>query len=258
MVRMKRATRAERSAPLDAKAELEGERLARMCARWVGDHAGNLSVFEPKLPPALFNRAADNWRCLFAIADLAGGSWPARLTDASAKLAPDDDEEGRGIRLLADIRAVYTARSIDRIGSAELVEALVAIETSPWSDFNRGRPLTPALLARMLGGFRVTPATVRIGDRTPKGYCRSAFAEAWCRYLSDEADDAMPAAGETEAQHRHNPQETAEHVAQQPQHSSAHVAACGCEIPRNSAACGGVADQVPAPGAPDDTWRMET
>lgn len=257
MVRMKRATRAERPAPFDAKAEVEAERLARMCARWIADHADKLPIFEPKLPPGLFNRAADNWRCLFAIAELAGGDWSARLTGASARLAPDDDDESRGIRLLDDIRAIFATRGTDRIASAELVEALVAIETSPWSDFSRGRPLTPAVLARMLGGFGLAPDTVRIGDRTPKGYYRHAFAEVWRRYLSDEPDTARPAEGGMEAQHRHNPQETTKNDVQEPQHGWADVAAHEREISWNSAACGGVADQDPIPGEPGDMWRAE-
>jgi len=160
-VRMQRATRAERPGPLDAAAEKEGERLARMCARLAADHAERLAATDPALPAALFNRTADNWRPLFAIAELAGAGWPKRLEAASAALAHDDDDEGRGIRLLADISAIFAGLTEDRVASADLCASLIAIETSPWAEVNKGRPLTPVTLARLLRPFDVRPGTRR-------------------------------------------------------------------------------------------------
>ncbi len=170
-VRMQRTTRAERPEPVDAKAEAEGATLARMAARWVQDHAAKLPE-APTLPPALFNRAADNWRPLFAIAELVGGGWPERLTAASALLMPDDDDEGRGIRLLGDIRAIFAARRVDRIASVDLIAALVEMEDAPWGELNHGRPLTPHTLARMLRAYGIVRApagTARTRSRVISG-----------------------------------------------------------------------------------------
>ena len=46
--------------------------LARKAARWVADHADNLSD-DPPMPEQLRGRNADNWQSLIAIADQAGG-----------------------------------------------------------------------------------------------------------------------------------------------------------------------------------------
>jgi putative DNA primase/helicase len=257
VVRMKRATRAEQPVPLDAKAEAEGARLAKMCARWAADHADKLAATEPALPPALFNRVADNWRPLFAIAEMAGGDWPGRLTTASAALSSDDDE-GLGIRLLEDIRAIFAARKADQIASADLCKELIAIETSPWSEVRHGSPITQNVLARLLRPFEVVPGTVRLdGKSTPKGYKLSAFSEAWRRYLPDP-DDPPPAERGEETPHRHKPQETAKNDPPRPPHGADDVAVCEDDKPRNSAACGGVAARDPEPAeANGEMWETE-
>jgi Protein of unknown function (DUF3631) len=41
------------------------------------------------------------------------------------------------------------------ISSADLCKALVGIETALWSELNRGKPMTPARLSRMLKDFEV-------------------------------------------------------------------------------------------------------
>jgi putative DNA primase/helicase len=200
MVRMKRATRAERRAPLDRSAEAEGMQLARMCARWAQDHGANLIDADPKLPPALFNRSADNWRALFAIAERAGGGWWVRLESASAVLMPDDDAEGRGVQLLADIKRVMGKTDVESAFSETLVKDLIELEESPWGEANKGRAMTQIYLATLLGQFGIKSGSVRIGDKTAKGYHRSRFEDAWARYL----DEAQP----EEASQRHNPRES--------------------------------------------------
>jgi len=39
------------------------------------------------MPPTAFNRLADNWRPLFAIAEIAGGDWPQRALAAFTALS---------------------------------------------------------------------------------------------------------------------------------------------------------------------------
>ena len=46
--------------------------LQRKCARWAIDHIQLLKFVDPEIPNGLHDRAADNWRPLLAIADLAG------------------------------------------------------------------------------------------------------------------------------------------------------------------------------------------
>ena len=56
----------------------ELRQLARKIARWSADNKDAIGAHEPGTG-SLFNRAADNWRPLLAIADLAGGDWAAAL-----------------------------------------------------------------------------------------------------------------------------------------------------------------------------------
>lgn len=249
-VRMKRATRAERPEPLRAAADAEGGELARRCARWVADHTDRLRDTDPALPAGLFNRAADNWRPLFAIAEAAGGEWPERLEKAAAALAPaDTDAEGRGVRLLADIKAIFDKRRADRLeadklSSADLCETLAADATGPWADYKHGKPIGQSQLANALKPFGIIPGTVRIGKATPKGYERAAFSEAWSRYLPTPADASPAAEGGIEPQHRHNPQETAAFAPHRSATATCHVAERKAGKPAPAATCGGVAAAI--------------
>src|SRR5262249_12998749 len=55
-------------------------------------------------------------------------------------------------------------------------------------------------LAKRLKRFKIVPDSVRIGGKTPKGYYRRQFREAWDRYLS-----FAPQETPSETQHRNNP-----------------------------------------------------
>jgi hypothetical protein len=164
------------------------DQLARKAARWARDNAGVIQNAEPEMPAGVFNRAADNWRPLLAIADAAGGEWPARARRAvqcAAESATSDSESVR-VLLLIDIRAIFADRHIDRLSSSGLVFALTAIEGRPWAEWNRGKGLTTNGLARLLAPFGIAPATIRMdgADKaTLKGYQLVQFADAFARYL---------------------------------------------------------------------------
>jgi hypothetical protein len=122
---------------------------------------------------------------LLTIADAAGGAWPetARraLIDLCAEGQAADDSVGQ--LLLADIRQIFGVQDVDRLASAELVEELAGLETSPWGEWSQGKALSAAKLARLLRCFGIAPHSIRIGDRTPKGYLREDFEDAFRRYL---------------------------------------------------------------------------
>jgi putative DNA primase/helicase len=141
----------------------ELQRFARMIARWTSDNRDTLGASDPDTG-ALFNRAADNWRPLIAIADQAGGDWPVRVRAIAE--ASEASKEDRSIRamLLADIRNVLAARPhATRIGSTELATELGMFEGRPWAEWRHGKPITAAGLARMLAPFGISPATRRDG-----------------------------------------------------------------------------------------------
>jgi Protein of unknown function (DUF3631) len=156
--------------------------LARMCARWADDFADMICDHDPDMG-GLINRVADNWRPLFAIADAIGSDWPSRAREAAASLMPRE-VESIGPMLLNDIKSVFDDRATDRLSSADVCEALNAMEGKPWGDW-KGKSLTPNQLARLLKPFGiVTNATIRVGSKTAKGYHRHQFEELWQRYLA--------------------------------------------------------------------------
>lgn len=87
------------------RAEIESV-LARKLARWTRDNFEALKACDPVLPDTAFNRLADNWRPIFAIAQVAAGDWPERALAAFKHLTANADleAEGLGVRLLKDVR----------------------------------------------------------------------------------------------------------------------------------------------------------
>ena len=162
--------------------------LARKLARWAQDNAEAIAAVEPEMPAGLYNRAADNWRILLAIATAAGGDWLARGHKAAlAGAGADVDEVSRLELLLGDTRNVFDelTSDTDRISSAHLIEKLCEIVPRPWGEYGKsGKPLTQNKLARLLKPLGIVPQKVRIGTETPNGYFRHQFVEAWERFLS--------------------------------------------------------------------------
>ena len=78
VVDLKRRLRSEKvdSFRLDRTVTLDD--LASKAARWAFDNMEQIQAADPKTPEGLFNRDADNWRPLLAIAEAAGGHWPER------------------------------------------------------------------------------------------------------------------------------------------------------------------------------------
>ena len=66
--------------------------LARKAARWAADNTDTLRAADPDVGE-LFNRVADNWRPLLAIADAAGGEWPSLARQAAAGAVIRSTEE---------------------------------------------------------------------------------------------------------------------------------------------------------------------
>jgi Protein of unknown function (DUF3631) len=174
----------EAVAPLRLDRTGELDELARKVVRWSADHAGELGQADPAMPAVIINRAADNWRPLIAVADLAGGEWTQRARDAAAELSGGDDLESIRVTLLADIRAAFTTKSADRMSSEEMAAQLGTLDDRPWPEYRAGRPITKAQIARLLKPLHISPGTIRLADgRTAKGYYLSAFADAFVRYL---------------------------------------------------------------------------
>ena len=152
-------------------------------AEWAEASLEELEAARPAVPSVLDDRAEEAWEPLLAIADLAGGNWPARARLATTSLAGTEDDEAFGGWLLRDVQTVFTASKTDRFSSTELATTLSAIEESPGGDIH-GKPLDARGLARRLKPFDVRPRTIRLDDgKTPKGYHLEQFEDAFSRYL---------------------------------------------------------------------------
>jgi hypothetical protein len=171
---------------------LELNNLARKAARWAVDHHAALVQADPDMGQ-LINRVADNWRPLFAIADLAGGKWPKHARTIAHSAEAEKEDQSIKTMLLSDIRDIFAARSeSDRISSTELATTLGLMEGRPWSEWGRmAKPITAAALARMLSPFGILPGTRRAGVETFKGYLYADFEDAFSSYLANFADQTV-------------------------------------------------------------------
>ncbi len=185
VIRLERAKPGEVAARFDSRRTVHETELCRKLARWSADNLIRLESADPVLPVGAFNRVADNWRPLFAIAETAGGDWPHRAADAFAKLTSqeDADAQGPGVMLLADIQQVFIENHAERMFSKSLVEALCAMSDRPWPEAHKGKSISEAWLARRLHAFGISSRTLRIGDQRAKGYELADFKEAFDRYL---------------------------------------------------------------------------
>ncbi len=162
--------------------------LRRKLMRWTADNAETIAATEPHMPAGLYNRLADNWRPLLAIATVAGGDWLALGHRAAlAGAGADVDENSRLEVLLGDIRDIFDAVASDRMASTVLIEHLIDVVPRPWAEYGKsGKPITQNKLARLLKPLGIAPGQVRFGPKdTRKGYARSQFEEVFERYLPE-------------------------------------------------------------------------
>ena len=184
IIRMERAKRGEVQARFDSRITDREQKIKRKLMRWVQDNRHLLEACDPEMP-GLYNRRADTWRPLFAIAEVAGGSWPQRVRAANKALENKTDEnESAGVMLLADIRRIFKKSKQDTLSSIYLVERLQQMEERPWPEFKCNKPITMRQVADLLRPFDIGPRTQREGDETFKGYTRHQFKRAFSRYLN--------------------------------------------------------------------------
>lgn len=159
--------------------------LRRKIARFAADNMERLVTADPEIPEDLNDRAADNWRPLFAIADCLNDVWAKRIRETALGLASVTDEAGgsKGVQLLADLSELFRNIGEDNVASKRICDALNEREDRPWSGWSHGRGLEPRTLADSLRKFGIGPHDVRTNDGIKKGYRRQDFADAWARYL---------------------------------------------------------------------------
>jgi hypothetical protein len=137
--------------------------------------------------PGLYNRKADTWRPLFAIAETASGNWVARVNAAVTALIDSCDEsESTAVLLLADIRQIFNNKEKeDWLSSADIIEELLKREDAPWQEWRNGKAITQAGIARLLKPFGIRLKQHRFEDVRAdiSSYQRNSFHDAFYRYL---------------------------------------------------------------------------
>ena len=166
--------------------EHQADPLRERCEAWAAQNMDALYGAEPELPPGMINRAAEVWWALLAIADLVGEDWPARARAAARALSTggdDRDDRGDQVLLLADVSTAFVER--DTVTTSELLATLNGLDESPWGARRRGEGLDARGLAKLLRPFGIRSRTVRVGERTAKGYHLSQFESSFARHLPE-------------------------------------------------------------------------
>lgn len=185
-IHMRRRAPAERVEPFRRKeAEVTAAPLRERLALWAAAVEPTMDGRYPELPEGVEDRAADVWEPLIAVADAAGGTWPELARAAAVALVTESrrDTPSLGVRLLADLQVVFANSGKLQLTTMEILDALVALDESPWGEINKGKPLNARRLANMLRDYDIRRSTFRAGSATFKGYHGADFADAWGRYV---------------------------------------------------------------------------
>jgi hypothetical protein len=156
--------------------------MKQKAMRWAADNKDKVAAADPAVPDGLNDRAADNWRILLAVADVAGGHWGDTARHFAQLVAGDRADTSELAALLHDIQDIFDERRSDRLRSTELCNELADLDHRPWGEIDRGGKMTPIRLAARLEPLGIQPKVIRVGSKTPRGYERSQFDDAFARY----------------------------------------------------------------------------
>lgn len=183
VIRMKRRRHDQKVEPYRRRVNGgEADELNALVAEWARSVFPALESAWPSLPDQIQDRDADVWEPLIAVADAAGGHWPATAREAAVAAVTESKSKpaSLGVQLLADIRKAF-GPSADRMSTAELLLTLHDMESAPWGSL-KGEPIDARFLAKTLAKYDIGSKKIRIGATTVQGYQRASFVDAWERY----------------------------------------------------------------------------
>lgn len=189
VVRMRRRAPTEQVEPWRLRVNgPDAAELAGRIADWADEIRTDVDGAWPVMPEQVQDRDADVWEALLAVADAAGGNWPARARAAAVTLVTAvTGSASIGVLLLGDLRRVFDGREF--VPTSELLASLLALEESPWNDL-RGKSLDANSLARRLRKYEVKATQQRIEGKVTRGYLAADLADAWTRYLPEPQPDS--------------------------------------------------------------------
>jgi len=171
--------------------DLDTTALRERCVRFVEQNQKAIAPARPEIPESLDDRAADIWEPLLALADIAGGDWPAKARRAAEGLTASAHGRSPIGALLFDIYWGIARQKSERIFSRDLVDWLNGFTDRPWFDLpglrlvdsGKRKQMTELWLAQQLRPYGLRPRTIRIGDDIAKGYVLEEMIEVFQRYM---------------------------------------------------------------------------
>ena len=84
------------------------------------------------------------------------------------------------IRLLGHIRSLFVA---EKLWCGDLIDLLNSDDELPYGGWSDGKGISTRELGKKLSPYGILAKSIRVGEKTAKGYERAQFDDAWSRYL---------------------------------------------------------------------------
>ncbi len=172
--------------------------LVQRLQQWAASNLDALRSTSPlsvdQFPQYLPSSHEDFAEPLLQIADLLGGECPLQARNALTEvfeLHPEHDHSYMA-PLLSDIYDLFSTGNDKRIPTGHLLNYLNSLETRLWRSWNKGGPMTPRNLARLLGHVGIHSRNQRYstGDRG-NGYQYEDFFVPWRGWLPHVEKQAL-------------------------------------------------------------------
>jgi hypothetical protein len=146
----------------------------------------------PVMPVEIEDRDADVWESLLVVADAAGGEWPTRARAAAVELVSGskDRTPSYGVLLLTDMARVFVEAQTDQLSTHAVLDALHALEESPWADL-RDKALDARGLSRRLGVYGINPVQMWLDGKNVRGYRVTDLLDPCRRYCMAETFETL-------------------------------------------------------------------
>jgi hypothetical protein len=180
----------------DARKQTEAA-LAGRAARLIEDNIEAMKdrLKTVKMPDLGSPRREDNWRPLFAIADVMFGGVPDMIREAAFKLSSENADRGDRVSMLlddlallvvgifgADWRAVLKVSPRPGLPTSLILDYLLCLDTRPWIGWAGGNPITTRHLSKILSPIRVNSTEIGEKSARRKGYPLDALARVFDSY----------------------------------------------------------------------------
>jgi hypothetical protein len=161
--------------------EADAAHLGAQLAEWVEAHRDEIAATRPAMPGGIVGRFREKWQPLARVAAIAGGRWPAVVTElsiADKEQVKQDREDGMittrpHITLLQHISAVWPAGA-RFVPTSLLIDLLTQEHPDYWGpESSYGKALTVQRLGRMMArNYKVNTRQPYIAgtEERPRGY----------------------------------------------------------------------------------------